>query len=181
LRDGVSAKDVALAVVGRLGASGGAGGVLEFAGTLVPMLSMEQRMTLCNMSIEAGATAALVPPDDVTFHYLSGRRFSPAATAWDAAVARWRRLASTPGAVYDRSVQLAVDDLAPLVTWGTRPDMVVAVTGRVPDPSAASDEGERQAMARALDYMGLEPDTLMTAPGCGFPFFVSPVRIGRGG
>ena len=158
---GVSAKDVALAVVGRLGMAGGTGHVIEFGGSLVPQLSMEQRMTLCNMSIEAGATASLVPPDEVTFSYVAGRRFAPSEVAWPAAVSRWRRLASDPGANFARVLQMDVSDLSPLVTWGTRPDMVVAITGAVPDPSEATNEGERDAIARALDYMALSPGTPM--------------------
>ena len=158
---GVTAKDVALAVVRMLGMAGGTGHVLEFAGSLTPTLSMEQRMTLCNMSIEAGATAALVAPDEVTFTYLAGRRFAPADVKWPAAVNRWRQLASDANAHFDRIVRLDVAALAPLVTWGTRPDMVVSVTDLVPDPSAASSDAERQAMRRALEYMALEPGTPM--------------------
>jgi 3-isopropylmalate/(R)-2-methylmalate dehydratase large subunit len=159
LADGVTAKDAALAVVGELGMAGGTGHVIEFAGTLVARLSMEQRMTLCNMSIEAGATAALVPPDDVTFSYVAGRRFAPADVSWPAALSRWRRLRSDPAAAFDRVERIDVSALAPLVTWGTRPDMVVSVSGAVPDPRLARDAGEREAMTRALDYMALEPGT----------------------
>ena len=162
LASGVSAKDVALGVVGQLGAAGGSGHVIEFGGSLVGRLSMEQRMTLCNMSIEAGATAAIVPPDEVTFSYLARRRFAPADMAWPAAVSQWRRLASDPGARFDRVVRVDVEALSPLVTWGTRPDMVVPITGVVPDPANARDDHERRAMARALDYMALEPGTPMT-------------------
>jgi 3-isopropylmalate/(R)-2-methylmalate dehydratase large subunit len=162
LAPGVSAKDVALAVVGHLGAAGGAGHVIEFAGTLIPTLSMEQRMTLCNMSIEAGATAALIAPDEVTFSYLARRRYAPADLAWPAAVTRWRRLASSPHARFDRVVHLDAGTFSPLVTWGTRPDMVVPITGRVPDPASAADDQERGAMSRALSYMALEPGTPMT-------------------
>jgi 3-isopropylmalate/(R)-2-methylmalate dehydratase large subunit len=163
LAPGVSAKDAALAVVGRLGMAGGTGHVIEFGGDLVPQLSMEQRMTLCNMSIEAGATAAIVPPDETTFSYVARRRFAPSEVAWPAAVSRWRRLASDQDAVFDRVVTIDVSGLMPLVTWGTRPDMVVAVTDRVPDPAMAADERERDAMTRALEYMALAPGTPMTA------------------
>ncbi len=162
LAPGVSAKDVALAVVGTLGMAGGTGHVIEFGGTLVPKLSMEQRMTLCNMSIEAGATAAIVPPDDVTFSYLAGRRFAPADVSWPTTISRWRTLASDRDAVFDRVERLEVNTLTPLVTWGTRPDMVVPVTGVVPDPASARTEN-REAMTRALDYMALTPGTPMTA------------------
>jgi 3-isopropylmalate/(R)-2-methylmalate dehydratase large subunit len=161
LARGVSAKDAALAVVGRLGMAGGTGHVIEFGGSLIPHLSIEQRMTLCNMSIEAGATASIVPPDEVTFSYLAGRRFSPRELSWPATVARWRQLVSDPDASFDRVVHVDVNRLAPLVTWGTRPDMVVPITGAVPDPSAAIDDREREAMRRALDYMSLAPGTPM--------------------
>ncbi len=155
----VSAKDVALAVVSSLGMAGGTGHIIEFAGTLVSSLSMEQRMTLCNMSIEAGATAALIAPDEVTFSYLAGRRFAPADVQWPAAVTRWRTLASDPGARFDAVVEMDVADLVPLVTWGTRPDMVVPIGGTVPDPRRTTNAIEREAMERALEYMALEPGT----------------------
>jgi 3-isopropylmalate/(R)-2-methylmalate dehydratase large subunit len=161
LAPGVSAKDAALAVVGRLGMAGGTGHVIEFAGSLVPRLSMEQRMTLCNMSIEAGAAASIVAPDEVTFSYLARRRFAPTELAWPAAVARWRQLQSDHDAAFDRVVHLDVSHLAPLVTWGTRPDMVVPITGSVPDPASAADPSEQDAMARALEYMALAPGTPM--------------------
>jgi 3-isopropylmalate/(R)-2-methylmalate dehydratase large subunit len=162
LGEGVSAKDAALAVVGRLGMAGGTGHVIEFGGSLVAALTMEQRMTLCNMSIEAGATAAIVPPDETTFRYVAGRRFAPRDVAWPAAVSRWRQLTSDAGASYDAVVQIDVNTLTPLVTWGTRPDMVVEITGTVPDPAHAVDARERDAMSRALEYMALAPGTPMT-------------------
>jgi 3-isopropylmalate/(R)-2-methylmalate dehydratase large subunit len=161
LAEGVSAKDVALAVVGRLGMAGGTGHVIEFGGSLIPRFSMEERMTLCNMSIEAGAAASIVPPDEVTFAYLARRRFAPSEVAWPASVARWRQLASDAGARFDRTVHIDVGTLAPLVTWGTRPDMVVPITGAVPDPASGTDPREQDAMARALDYMALSPGTPM--------------------
>jgi 3-isopropylmalate/(R)-2-methylmalate dehydratase large subunit len=161
LPDGVTAKDAALAVVAHLGMAGGTGHVLEFGGTLIPRLSMEQRMTVCNMSIEAGATASLVPPDDVTFSYVAGRRFAPSETSWPATVARWRQLATDPGAVFARVVRIDATELAPLVTWGTRPDMVIPITGTVPDPRTAASDAEREAMERALAYMALEPGVPM--------------------
>jgi 3-isopropylmalate/(R)-2-methylmalate dehydratase large subunit len=163
LPPGVSAKDAALAVVARLGMAGGTGHVIEFGGSLIPQLSMEQRMTLCNMSIEAGATAAVVPPDEVTFSYVAGRRFAPPDVAWPAAVSRWRTLASDRGAAYNLVLRIDIDALTPLVTWGTRPDMVIPVTGVVPDPASAPNERDREAMTRALDYMALSPGTPMTA------------------
>jgi 3-isopropylmalate/(R)-2-methylmalate dehydratase large subunit len=158
---GVTAKDAALAVVAHLGMAGGTGHVIEFGGTLIPTLSMEQRMTLCNMSIEAGAAASLIPPDDVTFAYVAGRRFAPRELAWAASVSRWRRLRSDADATFARVVCLDVGVLTPLVTWGTRPDMVVPVTGVVPDPGGAATEDERAAMWRALEYMALAPGTPM--------------------
>ena len=162
LGPGVSAKDAALAVVGRLGMAGGTGHVIEFGGSLIPRLSMEERMTLCNMSIEAGATAAIVPPDEVTFSYVARRRFAPTDMLWPTAVSRWRSLSSDPEAHFNRVVRIEVDALSPLVTWGTRPDMVIPVTGVVPDPSTARDDGERDAMTRALEYMALAPGTPIT-------------------
>ena len=158
---GVTAKDVALALMGRLGVGGGSGFALEFAGPLVGRLSMEQRMTICNMSIEAGARSALIAPDDTTFAFLHGRRHAPAGPAWDAAVTRWRALVSDADARFDAEITIDVAALAPLVTWGTRPDMVEPVTGRVPDPKAAASEGDARAMERALAYMGLTPGTAL--------------------
>jgi 3-isopropylmalate/(R)-2-methylmalate dehydratase large subunit len=162
LAPGVSAKDVALAVVGELGMAGGTGHIIEFAGPLVSVLTMEQRMTLCNMSIEAGATAALIAPDDITFTYLARRRFAPADVRWPAAVTEWRKLTSDAGARFDATMTVDVGSLQPLVTWGTRPDMVVPIDGAVPDPERARDDIERRAMERALEYMALEPGTPMT-------------------
>jgi 3-isopropylmalate/(R)-2-methylmalate dehydratase large subunit len=159
LPDGVSAKDVALAVVAQLGMAGGTRHIIEFTGSLIASLSMEQRMTLCNMSIEAGAVAALIAPDEVTFSYLAGRRFAPPDVRWPAAVSHWRTLASDPGAVFDSTIDVDISALVPLVTWGTRPDMVVPITAAVPDPNHAVNAVERQAMERALAYMALEPGT----------------------
>jgi 3-isopropylmalate/(R)-2-methylmalate dehydratase large subunit len=159
LSHGVTAKDVALSLMRRLGVSGGTGFALELAGPLIATLSMEQRMTICNMSIEAGARSALVAPDATTFAFLEGRPHAPKGSAWTAAVARWQNLVSDAGARFDAEIDLDVTELAPLVTWGTRPDMVVPVTDRVPDPAAASSEGDARAMQRALAYMGLTPGT----------------------
>ncbi len=157
---GVTAKDVALAVVSRLGVSGGAGYALEFAGPLVSSMTMDERMTLCNMSIEAGARMALVAPDDTTMRFLEGRAHAPKGAAWDAAVERWATLHSDAGrAPSTRRSPSTSTALAPLVTWGTRPDMVQPVTGHVPDPAGAASEGDAQAIERALAYMGLTPGT----------------------
>jgi 3-isopropylmalate/(R)-2-methylmalate dehydratase large subunit len=159
LSPGVTAKDVALALMGRLGVSGGSGFALELAGSLIDSLSMEQRMTICNMSIEAGARSALIAPDATTFAFLDGRPHAPKGAEWTAAVERWAELKSDPGAPFDAEITIDVTALAPLVTWGTRPDMVEPVTGRVPDPKAAASDGDARAMERALAYMGLTPGT----------------------
>jgi len=163
LTPGVTAKDVALALVAQLGFGGGTGYALEMAGPLVAAFSMEERMTLCNMSIEAGARSALVAPDDTTFAYLKGRAHAPKGADWDAAVTRWRRLRSDAGAAFDADVTLDVTALAPLVTWGTRPDMSQPVTGKVPDPTSAASADDATAMEHALRYMGLIPGTPMEA------------------
>jgi 3-isopropylmalate/(R)-2-methylmalate dehydratase large subunit len=159
LSQGVTAKDVALALMRRLGVSGGSGYALELSGPLITTLSMEQRMTICNMSIEAGARSSLIAPDDTTFAFLEGRPFAPKGAGWTAAVARWRSLVSDAEATFDAAIDVDVTALAPLVTWGTRPDMVEPVTGRVPDPTAATSDGDARAMERALAYMGLTPGT----------------------
>ncbi len=155
----VTAKDVALAVVGAVGAAGGTGHVIEFRGPVVEALSMEGRMTLCNMAIEAGARAGLVAPDETTFAYVQGRPAAPSGAAWAQALAHWRTLASDPGAVFDREVMIDGCGIAPLVTWGTSPEQVVPVTGAVPDPAEIADPGARAAAERALAYMGLAPGT----------------------
>jgi 3-isopropylmalate/(R)-2-methylmalate dehydratase large subunit len=159
LSAGVTAKDVALALMARLGVSGGSGFALEMTGPLVAALSMEQRMTICNMSIEAGARSALIAPDDTTLAFLDGRPHAPKGAEWTAAVARWRELRSDAGAPFDAAITIDVTALAPLVTWGTRPDMVEPVTGHVPDPANAVSPGDALAMERALAYMGLTPGT----------------------
>ena len=156
---GVSAKDLILAIIGRLGTAGGTGHAIEFTGSTVRALSMEGRMTLCNMAIEAGARVGLVAVDDKTIAYLRGRPYAPAGAQWDAAVAYWRTLASDAGARFDRSLGLDAATLRPMVTWGTSPDMVVPVDGAVPDPARESDPVRRAGMQRALAYMGLEPGT----------------------
>ena len=157
LAPGVSAKDIILALIARIGVGGGTGHVFEYTGEAIRALGMEPRMTICNMSIEGGARAGLVAPDDTTFEYLHGRRHAPQGAAWDAAVARWRALPSDPGAVYDRTITLDASALEPMVTYGTNPGMGVPVTGRVPSPDDASDESGRRALDKALAYMDLRP------------------------
>ncbi|MBX6323365.1 MAG: 3-isopropylmalate dehydratase large subunit, partial [Rhodospirillaceae bacterium] len=158
---GVTAKDLILAIIGRIGTAGGTGHVIEYAGQAVRELSMEGRMTVCNMSIEAGARAGLVAPDETTFAYLKGRPMAPQGADWDRAVAYWRTLPSDEGARYDREVTLDAAAIEPQVTWGTSPEHVLPISGRVPDPRSAPDEAHRRAMERALDYMGLTPGTAL--------------------
>ena len=158
---GVGAKDLVLAIIGAIGTAGGTGYVIEYAGEAIRSLSMEGRMTVCNMSIEAGARAGLIAPDDTTFAYLRGRPMAPEGADWDAAVQYWRTLPSDPGAAYDREVRLNAAAIAPQVTWGTSPQDVVPITGSVPRPDEIGDEAQRQAMLRSLAYMGLEAGTAM--------------------
>ncbi len=153
---GVTAKDVILAIIGEIGTAGGTGHVVEFAGDAIRGLSMEARMTVCNMAIEAGARAGMIAPDETTFDYLRGRPMAPKAGAWEQAVAWWRTLPSDEGAAYDREVTLRAADIAPQVTWGTNPEEVIPVTGNIPDPAGIADEGRRAKIARSLEYMGLE-------------------------
>lgn len=155
LGPGVTAKDMALAIIGTIGTAGGTGSVIEYAGEAVRALSMEGRMTLCNLTIEAGARAGLVAPDDKTFDYIRGRPSAPKGAAWDMAVSYWKSYFSDPDAVFDREVRLDAADIAPTVTWGTSPEDVVSVTGRVPDPDSFATPDKRASAARALDYMGL--------------------------
>jgi len=157
LRAGVGAKDLVLAIIARLGVGGGTGHVLEYLGPAVRALSMEARMTLCNMAIEAGARAGMIAPDDTTFAWLAGRPRVPAGAAWEAAVARWRTLPSDPAAGYDREVSLDATALEPMITYGTNPGQGIAVTGRVPDPAAERDAASRASAESALRYMGLRP------------------------
>ncbi|TXC70862.1 3-isopropylmalate dehydratase large subunit [Sphingomonas ginsenosidivorax] len=159
---GVSAKDVILAIVGRLGAAGGTGYVIEFTGSVIRNLSVEGRLTIANMSIEAGARAGLVAPDDTTFAYLKGRPMAPSGQAWDDAVAYWRTLPSDPGAVYAKTIVLDAADIAPGLTWGTSPEDFVPITGVVPDPTSFADPAKRIAAQKSLDYMGLTAGTPMT-------------------
>jgi 3-isopropylmalate/(R)-2-methylmalate dehydratase large subunit len=161
LPDGVTAKDLALAIIGKIGTDGATGHVIEYAGEAVAALSMEARMTLCNMSIEAGARAGMVAPDETTFSYLEQRRFSPTKAQWHQALAFWKALPSDSGATFERVVQLDATGLAPAITWGTNPGMVVPVSDCVPEPSRLPSQADRQAAERALDYMGLKPGTAM--------------------
>ena len=156
---GVSAKDYVLAAIGRIGVDGGVGHVIEYAGPAIEALSMEGRMTICNMSIEAGARAGMIAPDETTFAYLEGRPGVPKGAEWDAAVERWRALRSDDDATFDREVEIDVSELRPQVTWGTNPGMVVPLDGAVPDPAGLADADDRAAAERALAYMALEPGT----------------------
>jgi 3-isopropylmalate/(R)-2-methylmalate dehydratase large subunit len=152
----VSAKDLVLAIIARIGVDGGTGHVIEYAGNGVRALSMEQRMTLCNMSIEAGARGGLVAPDEATFGYLAGRPSAPMDAEWDQSVARWRALATDEGATFDRHVSIDGRSLSPMITFGTNPGMGVAIDAPVPDPASIEDSVARQALRRALDYMKVE-------------------------
>jgi 3-isopropylmalate/(R)-2-methylmalate dehydratase large subunit len=156
LPDGVTAKDIILAIIGEIGTAGGTGHVIEYAGEAIRALSIEGRMTVCNMSIEGGARAGMVAPDEKTFDYLKGRPRSPRGADWDAAVRYWETLRSDEGAHFDREIRLDAAALPPLVTWGTSPEQVVSVTGRVPEPSGIADEAKRRSAQRSLDYMGLK-------------------------
>ena len=162
LGNGVTAKDIALAVIAKIGTAGGTGYAIEFAGSAIRALSMEGRMTLCNMAIEAGARAGMVAADDTTISYLKGRPFAPHGELWDKAAAYWGTLHSDSGAQFDAEVELDAAEIRPQVTWGTSPEMVVAVDGRVPDPATMSDAVKREGAARALRYMGLTANTPIT-------------------
>jgi len=159
LAAGATAKDLILAIIGQIGTDGATGHVIEYAGEAIRALSMEGRMTVCNMSIEAGARAGMIAPDDTTFAYLKGRRLAPKGSDWEAAVARWRTLPSDSGADYDKVVEINAAQLSPFVTWGTNPGMVVPVTGHVPELEDFKNEAERRAAERMFEYMGLRPGT----------------------
>jgi 3-isopropylmalate/(R)-2-methylmalate dehydratase large subunit len=159
---GVTAKDVILAIIARIGVGGGTGHVLEYAGPAIRALSMDERMTVCNMSIEAGARAGMLAPDDTTFEYLAGREASPRGPEWDAAVARWRALASDEGAAYDAAVELDGSSLEPMITYGTNPGMGIGITAPVPAPDRVVDPQERAALDKALRYMDLQPGVPLT-------------------
>jgi 3-isopropylmalate/(R)-2-methylmalate dehydratase large subunit len=156
LKRGVSAKDIILALIARIGIGGGTGCVIEYTGSAIRRLTMEERMTVCNMSIEGGARAGLVAPDDTTFQYLYGRPHAPKGAAWDAALARWKQLPTDNGATYDRSITIDADALEPMITHGTNPGMGVAIGAPLPDPSQVNDAIARESIAKALQYMGLE-------------------------
>ncbi len=158
---GVSAKDVILAIIGKVGVSGGAGHVIEYRGETFANMTIEQRLTVANMSIEAGARSGLFAPDERSFEYLKGRPMAPPGEAWERSVAHWRTLHTDDSAMFDKFVHLSANDIAPNVTWGTSPDEVVAITGSVPDPDSFADPGQRAAALKALDYMGLAPGTRM--------------------
>jgi 3-isopropylmalate/(R)-2-methylmalate dehydratase large subunit len=157
---GVRAKDIILAIIAKIGTAGGTGHVIEFAGDAITSLSMEGRMTVCNMTIEAGARAGLIAPDETTFDYLRGRPRSPKGAAWEAAIAYWRTLKTDADAKFDSEIRLNAADIAPMVTWGTSPEQALPITGSVPDPAAESDANKRKGMERALEYMALKPGTV---------------------
>ena len=168
LPKGVNSKDVVLAIIGKIGTAGGTGHVIEFAGDAIRTLSMEARMTVCNMSIEAGARAGLIAPDETTFEYLKGRPFAPKGAAWEQAVAYWKTLPSDADAVYDTEVELDAADIVPQVTWGTNPEEVIPITANIPDPEQLADPVRKAKIARSLEYMGLK---------AGVP--ISEVKINR--
>ena len=172
LPTGCTAKDIVLSVIGRIGTAGGTGYAIEFAGAAIEALSMEGRMTVCNMAIEAGARAGMVAVDDKTIEYVRGRPFSPAADQFEQAAKVWRTLRSDPGAKFDRTLELRAEEIKPQVTWGTSPEMVTTIDGSVPDPEAERDPVKREGIERALTYMGLEPKTPMTG------IFLDKVFIG---
>ncbi|MDE3059676.1 MAG: 3-isopropylmalate dehydratase large subunit [Pseudomonadota bacterium] len=159
---GVTAKDITLAVIGKIGTAGGTGYVIEYAGEAIRSLSMEGRMTVCNMSIEAGARAGLIAPDETTFAYIKGRPMAPKGAEWDKAVAYWKTLPSDAGAHYDAVITLSAQDISPQVTWGTSPEQVLPITASVPDPQQESDEAKKKNIERAIEYMGLTPGMKLT-------------------
>jgi len=159
---GVTSKDVILQIIYRIGTAGGTGMVIEYAGSVIENLNIEQRMTICNMSIEAGARAGLIAPDEKTFQYLKDKPMSPKKTNWDKAAEYWSKLKSDTGANFDKKVEIKGDDISPMVTWGTSPQDVVSVTGAVPDPEKEKDEDRKKSMIRSLNYMGLKPNTKIT-------------------
>jgi 3-isopropylmalate/(R)-2-methylmalate dehydratase large subunit len=169
---GVMAKDMILSIIARIGAGGGVGHAIEYAGPVIRAMTMDERMTVCNMSIEAGARAGMVAPDETTYAYLEGRPFAPREALWSRALAHWQTLPSDPAAVFDREVTLDAGEMAPTVTWGTSPQDALPISGRVPDPAAIADPARRASVERALAYMGLTPG----APLAGIP--VSRVFIG---
>jgi len=163
LPTGVTAKDIILAIIGRIGTDGATGHVIEYAGSAIRALSIEGRMTICNMSIEAGARAGMIAPDETTYAYLKGRRFAPQGAAWEAAIAEWSKLPSDPGANFDRELTIDAATLVPYVSWGTNPGMVAPITAAVPDPAAMPSGQERKSLERALEYMNLKAGTPLDA------------------
>ncbi len=157
MKPGVTAKDIILALIARIGVGGGTGCVFEYRGSAIRALSMEQRMTVCNMSIEGGARAGLIAPDDTTFQYLDGRTYSPKGAEWEKALARWKQLPTDDGATFDKTVSIDADSLEPMITWGTNPGMGVAINEPVPDPAQIADPLERDSVSKALRYMDLQP------------------------
>jgi 3-isopropylmalate/(R)-2-methylmalate dehydratase large subunit len=162
LPPGVTAKDIILGVIGEIGVNGGVGHVMEYTGEAIRALSMDGRMTVCNMSIEAGARGGMIAPDEKTFDYLRGRQFAPQGAEFDAAVERWKKLVTDPDAQYDKVVEFDAAKFEPFVTWGTNPGMVAPISGTVPDPSSFEEEAQREAATRALEYMGLTPGMAMS-------------------
>src|SRR3979490_708300 len=158
---GVTPKDMILYLIGRIGAAGGSGYAVEYAGSAIRALDVEGRLTICNLSIELGAKCGMIAPDDTTFAHLAGRPYAPTGEAWDAAVADWRTLPSDPDAVFDREVAIDVSRIAPQITWGTSPEHVVGVDGRIPDPATVQDADRRNALQAALDYMDLKGGALI--------------------
>jgi 3-isopropylmalate/(R)-2-methylmalate dehydratase large subunit len=157
LPKGVTAKDIILALIAQIGVGGGTGHVFEYTGSAIRALSMEERMTICNMSIEGGARAGMIAPDDTTFEYLQGREFAPQGAAWDKAIARWKTLPSEDDALYDQTITMDASELEPMITFGTNPGMGIKITGLVPDPTAVSESSQKAALDKALAYMGLQP------------------------
>ena len=165
LKPGVQAKDIILSLIAKIGIGGGTGHIFEYTGSTIRALNMDQRMTVCNMSIEGGARAGMIAPDDTTFQYLAGRPMAPKGTAWDAAVARWKQLPTDEGATYDRALAIDADALEPMITYGTNPGMGVPITAPLPEPAAIADPIERESVEKALRYMALEPGkTLLGHP-----------------
>ena len=159
---GVLAKDVIMAIIARIGAGAALGHAVEYSGPIFAAMSAEERLTVCNMSIEAGARCGMIAPDETTFAYVKGRPYAPAGEAWQKAVAYWKTLPSDPGATFDKEVSVEADEIAPMVTWGTSPEDALPITGEVPDPAEQADGGRRAAMEKALDYMGLVPGMKLT-------------------
>lgn len=159
LQNGVAAKDIILALIARIGIGGGTGYVLEYTGEAIRALSMEERMTICNMSIEGGARAGLIAPDETTFQYVHGKQYAPKGAAWDAALAAWKALPTDEGATYDHSITLDADTLEPMITYGTNPGMGIPISGHIPDPAGMRDISQREALVKALHYMDLQPGT----------------------